>query len=97
MFNLAMKELNKGKILDAANLIIKFDLYSRFDLKQIILSLVEDSNGCTSQVKLLLNKKPEILPEIVHKLSTPKSHKLALRIVQDFKLNPDDFKELYKI
>lgn len=81
IYNLAIKELNGGKVLDAANMIIKFEIYDRFDIKDIIIQLVEETNGCTSQVKLLLNKKPEILPEIVKKLSTPKSFKLAMRIV----------------
>jgi hypothetical protein len=44
MYNLAVKEMNGSRVLEAANLIIKFNLDPRFNLKEVILQLVEHSN-----------------------------------------------------
>jgi len=86
--------MENERVKEAADLIIKFDLHARFDVKDIILRLIEVSPGAHTTVKMLLNTKPDILPEIVHAFSTQKHYKLAAIIVKDFRLNAADFPEL---
>ena len=72
-------------------------MYEKFDMKKLILQLIEADHKHLTTVKMLINFKSEVKTEIVHELSTQKHYKVAAALVKDYKLHLDEFPILAEI
>ena len=87
--------MDAGRFSEAANIIIKFKFFDKFDIMELIMQLVEANR--VPSAKLLLDCKPELKVQVIRALSNQKHHKVAANFVKDYKMNPDDFPELQSI
>jgi len=92
---LAKVHMDAGRFSEAANIIIKFKFFDKFDIMELIMQLVEANR--VPSAKLLLDCKPELKVQVIRNLSNQKHHKVAANFVKDYKMNPDDFPELQSI
>ena len=89
---LAHQHIENGRFPEATTLIIKFNIFNKFDLLDLIVNLVQMNRVPTA--KLILDHVPALRERAIRKLSTPHMAKAAAGLVKDYKLNPEDFPEL---
>lgn len=89
-----MYKLN-GKIEEAGSIIIKFELFKKFNPIELFLELI-DAN-VTLLAKSILETKPFLRKLAVEKLQSPKHMKIATTLVVDYNLNPNDFPYLIEL
>ena len=78
--------IEKGKLAEATNLLVRFKLLEHFDIKDVIMKCII-SGGKIGCVKELVNEVPSVLEDIIHKCSTKELHKTASQLVKDYKLD----------
>lgn len=96
---LAQNQLKKGSVSEAANLIIKFNLHKQFDIKELIINLLDAHFNNLTTAKMLMNQlqDPDVSKEVVDRLSTYKNHKVATALLKDYNLKYEDFPKLKEI
>ena len=75
-----------GKIEDAAHIIIKFELYKKFNPIELFMDLIDQNS--TLLAKSILENKSYLRKLAVEKLQSPKHMKVATSLVMDYNLNP---------
>lgn len=94
---LAQNQLNSNRVSEAVNLIIKFNLYKSFNIKELIINLLDSNHNNLTTARMLINQEPQFKEEIVERLSTYKNHKVATSLLKDFNLKYEDFPKLKEI
>jgi hypothetical protein len=84
-----------GKIEDAAHIIIKFELYKKFNPIELFMDLIDQNS--TLLAKSILENKSYLRKLAVEKLQSPKHMKVATSLVMDYNLNPQDFPYLVEL
>jgi hypothetical protein len=96
LINLAKTNLEKKKMEEATNLLVRFKLFDHFDIPDVIMQIIRKGNkiGC---VKQLINEIPAVLEDIVHRCSNKELHKTASQLVKDYRLDISKFPILAEI
>lgn len=92
---LIVNHIENNRFGEAATLIIKFNLFEKFDLIELMVNLVIHNKQSTA--KLFLDSQPALREKVVRRLSLPETAKTATEFVKDYKMNPEDFPELQAI
>lgn len=87
--------IENTRFAEASNLIIRFNLFEKFDLIELMVGLVEANKPATA--KLFLDSQPSLREKVIRRLSTSEHAKTASDFVKDYKLNPEDFPELQSL
>jgi hypothetical protein len=56
LVTLAQKQLDSKKVTEAANLIIKFNLYKNFNIKELIVGLLDANFNNLTTARMLINQ-----------------------------------------
>mmetsp|Transcript_22294 Transcript_22294/g.34489 ORF Transcript_22294/g.34489 Transcript_22294/m.34489 type:complete len:189 (+) Transcript_22294:418-984(+) len=86
------KQLAKGKINDCALMIVKYSFHKHFDVKDLMMKLVDLKKIETA--KLLIVDDVPLKGELIRSLSTNDNCKKAAALIKEFNLNQDDFPEV---
>ena len=85
--------ISDNDLIGAAIIITKFEFQPEFDIQDLIVRIIEKNNNMQA-IKGLVTGKPELEKLLVNILVSLKNVKGAVKIVKDFKLNPNDFPAL---
>ena len=61
--------IENARLAEASTLIIKFSLFDKFDLMELIVGLVQANKVSTA--KLFLDTQPTLREKVIRRLSTP--------------------------
>jgi hypothetical protein len=85
-------QVAKHKYKEAANMIIRYKFHQHFDLRDIMLKLIDLKQ--TETATLLIADSPDLKVELIKSLATNDNCKKAAKLIKDFKLDPADFPEV---
>jgi len=81
-----------GRYNDASLMIIRYKFQKHFDLKDLMLKLVDLNKLETA--KLLIEGENDLKKDLIRALSTNDNCKKAAQLIKDFGFNADDFPEV---
>ena len=92
LLSVTSKHLKNNKFNDAALMIVRYKFQPHFDLKFIMMRLVDPNKIETA--KMMLANDDELKAELIRSLSTNDNCKKAAQLIKDFHLNEADFPEV---
>ena len=88
----AKNQVVSGRYNEGALMIIRYKFQKHFDLKDLMLKLVDLNKLETA--KLLIEGEVELKKDLVRALATNDNCKKAAQLIKDFHFNADDFPEV---
>lgn len=90
MLKCAKNQILSGRYNDAALLIIKEKFHEHFDIKELVVRLVEENKLET--VKLLIQNQDESLKkDLIFAMSNEAQCKKAEQYIREYRFDPDEF------
>lgn len=87
--NMATKHLQNNRYAEAANIINKFEFHAKFDVKSLILKLIDIQKIETA--KMLADHSQEYQKHLIEALATNENCKQAAKFIVTYGLQIDDY------